>query len=98
MLTAERKKRGKKPPEGLFSAEDISNFRQTASHPVSETLYQLIVHCEGSGLPPVGSAQRKCSWNIGPGFVSGLHARLDRYHYSCIWVDLAISFKKERVG
>ena len=35
MLTAERKKRGKKLPEGLFSPENISNFKQTASHPVS---------------------------------------------------------------
>ena len=34
MLTAERKKRGKKAPEGLASAETIASYRQLASHPV----------------------------------------------------------------
>lgn len=37
MLTAERKKRGKKAPEGLASAETITNYRQLASHPVGLT-------------------------------------------------------------
>lgn len=41
MLTAERKKRGKKLPEGLFSPENISNFKQTATHPVSPPLCVL---------------------------------------------------------
>ena len=34
MLTADRKKRGKKLPEGLYSTDNISNFKQTAMHPV----------------------------------------------------------------
>ena len=34
MLTAERKKRGKKAPEGLASVEEISNYQQASSHPV----------------------------------------------------------------
>eukprot|EP00731_Ephydatia_muelleri_P023081 Em0015g664a len=33
MLTAERKKRGKKAPEDLNSAENIANFQQLSSHP-----------------------------------------------------------------
>lgn len=33
LLTAERKKRGKKVPEGLTSADDIGGFQQTATHP-----------------------------------------------------------------
>ena len=34
-LTAERKRRGKTVPEGLASADDISQYRQVASHTVS---------------------------------------------------------------
>ncbi|CAH1233265.1 PRPF19 [Branchiostoma lanceolatum] len=33
VLTAERKKRGKKVPEELMPAENLSNFKQQASHP-----------------------------------------------------------------
>ncbi|XP_065890470.1 pre-mRNA-processing factor 19-like [Dysidea avara] len=33
MLTAERKRRGKRAPEGLTSSEQISDFQQLASHP-----------------------------------------------------------------
>ncbi|XP_065189921.1 pre-mRNA-processing factor 19-like [Sycon ciliatum] len=32
-LTAERKKRGKKPPEGLASIEELSAYKQTSTHP-----------------------------------------------------------------
>jgi len=33
-LTADRKRRGKTIPEGLASADDISQYRQLASHTV----------------------------------------------------------------
>lgn len=33
-LTADRKRRGKTVPEGLATAEDISQYRQLASHTV----------------------------------------------------------------
>jgi len=33
VLTSERKKRGKKPPEDLTPIEDIKSFKQVASHP-----------------------------------------------------------------
>lgn len=33
MLTAERKKKGKKVPEGLTSAEEIANFQLVSTHP-----------------------------------------------------------------
>ena len=35
VLTAERKKRGKKVPDELAPSEDIRNYRPRASHPVS---------------------------------------------------------------
>jgi pre-mRNA-processing factor 19 len=34
VLTAERKKRGKKAPEGLAAANDIRGYKQLSSHPV----------------------------------------------------------------
>lgn len=36
ILTNERKRRGKTVPEGLATSEDISNYRQLASHTVSQ--------------------------------------------------------------
>ena len=42
MLTSERKKRGKKAPEGLISAEGIASFKQSASHPVRLLIPPLI--------------------------------------------------------
>ena len=33
-LTADRKRRGKKPPEGLASADAISDYQQISTHPV----------------------------------------------------------------
>ncbi len=35
LLTAERKKRGKKVPEDLVPSDDIRAYRPLASHPVS---------------------------------------------------------------
>ena len=39
ILTNERKRRGKTVPEGLATTEDISNYRQLASHTVSIALF-----------------------------------------------------------
>lgn len=35
MLTAERKRRGKKKPEGLTTVDEMKTLRQLSSHPVS---------------------------------------------------------------
>ena len=53
--------RGKKMPEGLVSAESISNFKQTASHPVS----QWKKNCKFRGIyntAKVFSAKFPCLW------------------------------------
>ena len=38
MLTTDRKKRGKKKPEGLCTVEEMKTFEQKSSHPVSKNL------------------------------------------------------------
>ena len=59
MLTTDRKKRGKKKPEGLCTVEEMKTFEQKSSHPVSKNpLYSQV-------LLVLGSSQLKRSGNIG---------------------------------